>query len=100
MQHLVKHPDSRLVLPAKICDPRDEFWQTDEESYEAQNALSHQKRSGDMGYTFRPEGGGEEDAMEGEFCNGPTDAVCDPAQRRGDDGFAVPGVRHLTQDWL
>jgi len=37
------------------------------------------ERSGDMGYTFRPEGGGEEDAMEGDFCDGRTNALCDPA---------------------
>ena len=30
---------------------------------------------------FWPEGGEEEDAREGEFCNGRTDAVCDPARR-------------------
>src|SRR5262249_33908020 len=56
------------------------------------------ERSGDMGYTFRPEGGGEEDAMEGGFCRGRTNAVCDPAQGWGDDGVAVSGVRHLSQD--
>src|SRR5215472_11063129 len=38
--------------------------------------------------------------MEGEFWDGRTDAVCDPAQGWGDDGWAVPGVRHLAQDRL
>ena len=35
--------------------------------------------------------------MEGEFCDGRTNAVCDPAQGRRDDGFAVSRVRHLAQ---
>jgi hypothetical protein len=38
--------------------------------------------------------------MEGEFCDGRTNAVSDPAQGRRDNGFAVPGVRHLAQDRL
>ena len=48
-----------------------------------------------MGYTFWPQGGGEEDAMEGEFYDGRTDEVCDSAQRRRDNGFAVSRVRYL-----
>jgi hypothetical protein len=35
--------------------------------------------------------------MEGELCDGRTNAVCDPAQGRRDDGFAVSGVRNLAQ---
>jgi hypothetical protein len=34
-------------------------------------------------------------AIGGEFCDGRTNAVCDPAQGRRDSSFAVPGVRHL-----
>jgi hypothetical protein len=36
--------------------------------------------------------------MEGEFCYGRTNAVCGPAQGRGDDGFAVPefGISRKT----
>ena len=36
--------------------------------------------------------------MEGEFCDGRTNEVCDPAQGRRDNGLVVPGVRHLAQD--
>jgi len=33
-----------------------------------------------MGYTFSP-GRGEGDALEGEFCDGRTNAICDSTQR-------------------
>jgi hypothetical protein len=36
--------------------------------------------------------------MEGAFCDGRANAVCDPTEGRRDDGFAVPGVRYFTQD--
>ena len=48
------------------------------------------------GLHFSAEGGGEEDAREGEFCDERTHALCDPAQGRGGDGVAVPRVRHLA----
>src|SRR6185436_9395653 len=48
------------------------------------------------GLHFSARRGRRGDAMEGEFCDGRTDAVCDPAQGWGDNGFAVPGVRYLT----
>ena len=38
--------------------------------------------------------------MEGEFCDGRANAVCDSAEGRRDDGFAVSGVRDLAQDRL
>ena len=38
--------------------------------------------------------------MEGAFGDGRANAVCDPAQGWGDDGFAVSGVRDLAQDGL
>src|SRR5215471_13443636 len=52
------------------------------------------------GLHFSARRGRRGDAMEGEFWDGRTDAVCDPAQGWGDDGWAVPGVRHLAQDRL
>jgi hypothetical protein len=37
--------------------------------------------------------------MEGAICDGRANAVCDPAEGRRDDGFAVPGVRYFAQNW-
>src|SRR5579863_2264755 len=40
------------------------------------------------------------DAVEREFGDGRAPSFCRPSiGRRGDDGY-VPGVRHITQDWL
>ena len=38
--------------------------------------------------------------MEGKLCYGRTNALRDSAQRWGEHGLAVPGVRHLAQDRL
>ncbi len=38
--------------------------------------------------------------MEGAFCDGRAYAVCDPVEGWRDDGFVVPGVRDLAQDWV
>src|ERR1700756_4031383 len=53
-----------------------------------------------MGYTFRPEEGRGGDAMEGKFCYGRTNALCDPAQGRGKYGLPVSRVRHFEEDRL
>jgi transposase InsO family protein len=53
-----------------------------------------------MGYTFSPEGRRKGDAMEGKLCYGRTNAVCNPAQGRGEHGFPVPGVRDFQENRL
>ena len=53
-----------------------------------------------MGHTFRPEEGRGGDAMEGKFCYGRTDVLCDSAQRRGEHDLVVPRVWDFPQDGI
>src|SRR5689334_12027575 len=52
-----------------------------------------------MGYTLSPKGG-EDHAMEGEFCYGRTNAFRNPVEGRRNDGIPLPGVWHLAKDRL
>src|SRR5712664_2235596 len=53
-----------------------------------------------MGYTFRFFAAGGVDAVDGEFGDGRTPALCGPPAGRGGDDGRVPGFRRIAQDRL
>jgi len=57
-------------------------------------------RTGHMGYTFRFLQAGGVDAVESEFGDGRTPALCCPPAGWGGHDGGLPGIRHIPQDRL